>query len=90
MRLSPGCGERSGRVVKLPKCHYGLNQVGNEWYLLLVKWLVEVMDLEQCKADTFISRQLVNGKVAMMVGVHVDNIIVSGEKDACDKFHKEL
>ena len=35
-------------------------------------------------------RRLVNGKVELMVGVQVDDTIVCGEKDACDKFLGEL
>ena len=51
MRLPPGCGELSNRVVKLLKCQYGLKQAGREWHLLLVNWLVGVMGLEQCKVE---------------------------------------
>ena len=50
-------------------CQYGLKQAGRERHLLLVKWLVGVMDLEQCKAEPCVFRRLVNGKVEMMVGV---------------------
>ena len=46
MRLPPGCGELSNRVVKLLKCQYDLKQAGREWHLLVVNWLVEVMGLE--------------------------------------------
>ena len=31
MRYPPGCGELSGKVVKLLKCQYGLSR---EWHLL--------------------------------------------------------
>ena len=36
MRLPPGCGELSGKTVRLLKCQYGLKQVGSEWHILLV------------------------------------------------------
>ena len=62
--------------MKLLKCQYGLKQAGREWHLLLVKWVVEIMELEQCKAEPCIFRQMINGKVVLMVGVHVDDIIV--------------
>ena len=41
MRLLPGCGELSGKTVRLSKCQYGLKQAGREWHMLLVSWLVE-------------------------------------------------
>ena len=80
MRLPRGCGELSNRVIKLLKCQYSLKQAGREWYLLLVNWLVEVMGLEQCKAEPCVFRRMANEKVELMVGVHVDDIIVCGEK----------
>lgn len=54
------------------------------------KWLVGEMHLEQFKAEPCVFRRSVNGKVALMVGVQVDNGIVPGEKDACDKLLEEL
>ena len=50
-RLSPGCGELSGKVVKLLKCQYGLKQAGREWHLPLVTWLIKKIGMEQCKAE---------------------------------------
>lgn len=40
------------------------------------------MELEDCK--------IINDKVALMVGGHIDYIIESREKDACDKSFDEL
>ena len=85
MRLPPVCGELSGRVVRLLKCQYGLKQVGREWHLLLVKWLVETMGMEQCKAEPCIFRKMANKQVPLMIG-----ILMSGEKDVCDAFFDEL
>ena len=90
MRLPHSCGKLSTKVVKLLRCQYGLKQAGREWHLLLVKWLVEVMGLEQCKAEPCVFRRLIDGRVALMVGVHVDDIIVSGKQDDCSKFLEEL
>ena len=45
MRLPPGCGELSGKIVWLLKCQYGLKQTGREWHILLVNWLVEEIGL---------------------------------------------
>ena len=35
-------------------------------------------------------RKIVNDKVLLMVGVHVDDFVVSGESDFCDEFFGEL
>ena len=77
MRLPPGCGEPSGKVVTLLKCQYGLKQAGREWHLLLVTWPVEKIGMEQCKAEPCVFRKIINNEVSVMVGVHVDDIIVS-------------
>lgn len=57
--------------------------------MLLVKWLVETTGTEQCKVEPCIFRKMVDKQVSLMVGVHVD-IILSGEKDACDASLDEL
>ena len=62
MRLPPGCGELSRRVVRLLKCQYGLKQGGSEWRLLLVKWLVETMGMKQCKAEPCIFLKVTTNK----------------------------
>ena len=48
------------------------------------------MGLEQCKAESCVFHRLIDGRVVLMVGVHVDDIIVSGKKDDCMKFLEEL
>ena len=90
MRLPPGCGELSGKIERLLKCQYGLKQAGREWHMLLVNWLVEEIGLEQWKAEPCVFRLMVKDEVSLMVGVHVDDIIVSGGKNACDKFFAKL
>ena len=84
IRLPPSCGELSGKVVKLIKCQYGLKQAGMEWRLLSVTWLVKKIGMEQCKAESCAFRKIIKNEVSLMVGVHVDDIIVSGEQDLCD------
>ena len=86
----PGCGELSGKVVKLLKCQYDRKQAGREWHLLLVTWLVEKIGMEQCKAEPCVFRKIIKNEVSLMVGVHVDDIIVSGEQDLCDEFFSQL
>ena len=90
MRLPPGFGELSGKIVRLLKCQYGLKQAGREWHMLLVNWLVEEIGLEQCKAEPCVLRLMVQDEVSLMVGVHVDDITVSGGKNAAEKFFTQL
>ena len=58
--------------------------------MLMVNWLVEEIGLEQCRAESCVFRLMIKDKVSLMVGVHVDNIIVSGGKNACEKFFAQL
>ena len=85
-RLPFGCGELSGKVVKLLICQYGLKQAGREWHLLLLTWLVEKVGLEQCKAEPCVFRKTIKNEVSLMVGVYVGDIIMSGKQGLCDKF----
>ena len=39
--------------------------------------------MEQCRADPCVYRKIVEG-VKLILVVHVDDILVSGEKEACD------
>ena len=91
MRLPPGCGELSGKGVKLLKCQYGLKQASREWHLLLETWLlVEKIGTEQCKAEPCVFRKIIKNEVSLMVGVHVDDIIVSGDRDLWNEFYGQL
>ena len=56
---------------------------------MLANWLEDV-GLEQCKAESCVFRMLVKDKVSLMVELHVGDIIVSGGKDACEKFFAQL
>ena len=90
VRLPPGYGELSGKVVKLLKWQCGLKQAGREWYLLLVTWLVEKIGMEQCKAESCAFSKILKKEVSLMVGVHVDDFIVSGEQDMSDETFGQL
>ena len=91
MCLPPGCGELSGKVVKLLKCQYGLKQSDREWHLLLETWLVEKIGMAQYKAEPCVFRKIIKNEVSLMIGVyHVDDIIVSEEQDLCDEFFGQL
>ena len=45
---------------------------------------VRKIGIEQCKADPCVFRLIRDGVVVMIVCVHVDDITVAGESEACD------
>ena len=90
MYRSPGC-ELSEKIVRFLKCQYpGLTKAGREWHMFLVNWLEEEIGLEQCKAEPCVFRLMVKDEVSLMVGVHVDDIIVSGGKNTHEKLFAQL
>ena len=46
--------------------------------------------MEQCKAEPCVFRKTIKNEMSLMVGVHVDDIIVSGEQDLFDEFVGQL
>ena len=58
--------------------------------MVVVTWLVDKIGMEQCKAEPCVFRKIIKNEVSLMVGVHVDDIIVSGEQDMRDKFFGQL
>ena len=84
MKLPDGCGDKSGKVVKLNKPVYGLKQAGRCWAVHLGDVIVRKVGIEQCKADPCVFRLIRDDVVVMIVCVHVDGITVGGESEACD------
>ena len=78
MKLLDGCGDKSGRVVKLNKSVYGLKQAGRRWAMRLGDVLVSKVEMEQCKADPCVFRLIRDDVVMMIVCFHVDDITVAG------------
>ena len=89
MRLPQGRGDLSGKVGNFSSAN-GLKQAGRKWHWLLVNWLVEELQMEQCKDEPCVFRKKVGDEISLVVGVHVDDMIVSGEHDVCDQFFKQL
>ena len=73
--------------MKLPN---KFKQAGKEWHLLQVTWLIEKIGLEQCKAKPCVFRKIIKHEVSLMVGVHIDDIILSGGQYICDEFFGQL
>ena len=90
MKLEYGCEERKQNVVKLDRAHYGIKQAGRQWSDVLCQTLVDKHGMEQCRADPCVYGKTMEGIVKMILVVHVDDISVSGKKEACDELHHTL
>ena len=85
MKLPGGCGELSGKYVDLEKTLYGLKQSGLLLNNLLVEKLVTVHGMEQCMTDPYVFRLIREGKVVLILTVHVDDMAVAGTGVEVDK-----
>ena len=88
MRLPEGCGEFSGKVVKLNKNLYCLSQASRQWYAMLKKCLL-ALGFKQCLADSCVFRLIRGGIVVLILVLDVDEIFAVG-KERCDQFGKDL
>ena len=73
MKLPDGCGDMSGKIVRLNRPLYGQEQSGRQWAGLLVETVVEHV-MEQCRTDPCVFRMVVDGKVKLIMAVHVDDM----------------
>ena len=85
MKLPGGCGELSGKYVDLEKALYGLKQSGLLWNDLLVDKLVYVYGMEQCMTDPCVFRLIREGKLVLILAVHVDDMAVAGTRVEVNK-----
>lgn len=89
VRLPPGCGVLSGKVVKLGRSLYGLRQASRTWHQHLTRGM-KCLGFESCAADACVMRLVEDGAVTMVVVVHVDDIFSIGRKSRCDQFGVDL
>ena len=89
MKLSGGCSDMPGNIVRLNRSLYSLKQSGRQWAGLLVETVVEY-GMEQCRIDPCVFRMVVDGKVELIVAVHVDDIVIVDSDEACKDFHAAL
>ena len=89
MKLPGGCGDMSGKIVRLNRSLYGLKQSGRQWAELLVETVVKY-GMEQCRTDPCVFRMVVDGKVQLIMAVHVDDIVIAGSDESCRDFHAAL
>ena len=84
MKLPDGCGDKSGKIVKLNKSVCGVKQAGRRWAMHLGDVTVRKIGMEQCKADLCAFGLIRDGVVVIIVCVHVDDTTVAEESEACD------
>ena len=89
LRLPKGCGDLSGKVVRLNKSLYGLKQALRTWHAHLTKCLKR-QGFEQCMTDACVLRLIEDGRVAITAVVHVDDIFAVGQKERCDRLCVDL
>ena len=80
-----GCGERSGKVVKLERAFYEVKQAGRQWLALLCKTIVGKVSMEQCRPDPYVFQKKENKKVLWILVVHVDDLLAYGNETVCEE-----
>ena len=69
---------------------YGIKKAGRQWSAVLCQTLVDEHGMEQCRADPCVYRNIVEEVVKLILVVHVDDILVSAEKEVCYELHHTL
>ena len=90
LRLPKGCGDLSGKVVRLNKRLYGLKQASRTWHAHPTKCL-KILGFEQCMTDVCVFLLIEDhGCVAITAVVHVDDIFAVGQKERYDRLCVDL
>ena len=89
LQLPRGCGEMSGKVVRLNRSLYGLKQASRLWHNHLL-WHMKSLDFEQSLADACAMRLVESGTVFIVTVGYVDDIFAVGRKARCDQFCDDL
>ena len=89
MKLPPGCGSMSGKVVRLGKSLYGLRQASRTFNKRLVQDL-KTIGFEQCLTDPSVLRFMMGDEVIRMNVIHVDDILYAGLKRLAQYLLQEL
>ena len=64
----------------LDRVLYGMKQTGCQWSAVVCQALVDEHGMKQCRADPCAYKKIVEGVVNLILVVHVDDVLVSGEK----------
>ena len=89
MKLPDGCSDMSGKIARRNRSQYGLNQSERQWAGLPVETEVQ-FGMEQSRTDPCVFRKIVDGKVELIMAVHVDDIVLTGSNEACRDFHAAI
>ena len=73
LRLPKGCGSLFDTIVRLNKSLYGLKQALRTWHAHLATCL-KTLGFQRCLADACVFRLVEEGRVAIIMVVHVDDI----------------
>ena len=77
LRLPKGCGDLSGKVVRLNKSLYGLKQASRTCHAYLTTCL-KSLGFEQYMTDVCVFRLIEDARVAITAVVHFDDIFAVG------------
>ncbi|CAN0486462.1 unnamed protein product, partial [Discosporangium mesarthrocarpum] len=77
VRLPPGCGDLSGKTVRLHRALYGCKKSSRAWNMHLTATL-KSFGFEQFEADPCLFRYMDEEEVPLLVVTHVDDMIAAG------------
>ena len=89
MRLPRGCGEMSGKVIRLNRSLYGLKQALRSWHNHLLLH-IKSLDFDQSLAGACVLRSVEFRTVSIVTVVHVDDIFAVGRKARYDQFCEDF
>lgn len=73
MRLPSGCGDMSGKLVRLTRSLYCRKRSGRQWAGILLETAVDY-GTEPCRTDQTCVRPMVaDGKVELIIALHVND-----------------
>ena len=82
-----------GYVIKLRKALYGLKNSPREWYKTLRAHLLS-LNLVQCALDAclfmLVINSVTNSKTVLLVGCHVDDLIIGGVTVHVMRFKQQM
>lgn len=84
--LPGGCGDWSGKFVRLKKVLYVLKQNDLLWNNLQAVKLVTVHGMGQCKTDPCAFGLIQEGKAVLILTVHIDDMAVAGPREGVTRY----